>query len=173
MKAFTEFRSTQHTPYPQHTFPAKPRTYGNVDKKYIEIPLENLFVNRLKGKEGKEREEELKKCLEPDETEKLLFGFKSYSLMGKKGLFNTEWKEKPLVKLNLPSIPWLPLSSKILKKREKEKKDKKKNELKKKEKKKKSDKDKNEINKLKKKRKDEEEEEVNDKDKPIKKRKVI
>lgn len=163
MTAFNTMRSTQHTPYPQHMFPVKPRTYGN-EMKYTEISIDHLFANRLKGKEGKEREDELKRCIEPDENEKLLFGFKSYSLLKNNiGLFNDKWNGKPLVDLMPMSVPWIPLSKKIIKKRENEKNEKKK------ENEKKVKKSVDKVTKEKSKRN----EDIKDKDKPIKKRKLL
>lgn len=105
-KAFTEMRATTHTPYPQKLFGAKARTYGKDDVKYLELAPEHLFAKRLAAAE--DREAELKRCLQPTETEQLLFGFKSYSTLSEGvGLWHKRWTDAPLLPLIAPSTPWL------------------------------------------------------------------
>lgn len=84
--AFLAMNATRHTPFPQSCFGKYARTYGKEDVKHLEVAPVHLFASRLKkagyasmNEEGKSAL--LAQCVLPDEEEKLLFGFKSYSFL--------------------------------------------------------------------------------------------
>lgn len=138
-EAYTTMRSTQHTPFPQHMFPKTGRTYGKEDIRYTEVAVNHLFATSLKKCETEEEKTQvLAKCLLPDREERLLFGFKSYSALPPGvGLWNKKSKGDALLRLTPMSEEWLPLTAKVIKRRQKEKEDKKKEAAKKKDNKKK------------------------------------
>ena len=123
--AFNEMRATQHTPFPQHMFPKKCRTYGKENMRYVEIESAHLFATTLKKYEnGKDKTDALTKCLLPDKEEELLFGFKSYSSIPKSiGLWGKKYDKdcKPLVGLIPMSTEWIPLSKRVIQYRKDEK----------------------------------------------------
>lgn len=96
-EAFKTLRATTHLPFPQQMFPKIARTYGNDDMKYLEFKTTSLFASRLKN----ETDTSISKYLEPNDKEKLLYGFKSYSNMKKSGigLWGLKWNGAPLLKI--------------------------------------------------------------------------
>ncbi len=123
--AFTSMRATPHVPFPQTMFPKSGRTYGN-DVRYTEIDPIHLFATNLKDLDDEdEKKVALAKYLTPDENEKLLFGFTSYSKLPKNvGLWGKKSEKKSLIKMVPMSTPLVPLTKEALKRRadEKEKK---------------------------------------------------
>jgi hypothetical protein len=90
---FTQKRAAPHWPSPQATpFPEFPRTYDREDFRYRSADDEHLFAPALKQCRTKEeRRVRLAACQLPNEREKLVFGFESYSTRGTKGLWDKKW----------------------------------------------------------------------------------
>jgi hypothetical protein len=116
--AFTTMRATPHTPFPQTMFPKSGRTYGK-ELRYTEIDSIHLFATGLKDlNDDEEKEIALTKYLTPDENEKLLFGFTSYSKLPKNvGLWGKKSETKPLIDMVPMSAPLVALTKETITRR--------------------------------------------------------
>lgn len=119
--AFTNMRATTHCPFPQELFGKHARTYGR-EMLYMEAAPEHLYASgmapHLTSSTVTQREA-LKQLTQPDATEKLLFGFQSYSKLPTGiGLQRLRWTSPPLLTLTLQSTPLVPLTVDALRKRQ-------------------------------------------------------